>query len=150
MSLFRAKMAQQRPLLLREVKTWLLDCGVAVTLADINTVTTRSVLYAKLHYPAFLQCPLISTHSSMGFTSHTLDISIFNSVCDAVHPSVCPSVTCQYAVEMAKHILKLFSPSGGHTILEILSILLSMYAMSLTYIFYTVFRKKNIYSCFLA
>jgi len=30
---------------------------------------------------------------------------------------VCPSVTLRYSVEMAKHILKLFLPSGSHTIL---------------------------------
>ena len=31
--------------------------------------------------------------------------------------SVCPSVTRRYSVETAKHILKLFLPSGSHTIL---------------------------------
>ena len=34
-----------------------------------------------------------------------------------VCPSVCPSVTRWYSVEAAKHILKLFSPSGSHTVL---------------------------------
>jgi len=32
-------------------------------------------------------------------------------------PSVCPSVTCRYSVETVQYILKLFSPSGSHTIL---------------------------------
>jgi len=35
-------------------------------------------------------------------------------------PSVRPSVTRRYSVEAAKHILKLFSPSGSHTILVFL------------------------------
>jgi len=45
------------------------------------------------------------------------------STCDALQDvclSVCPSVCHtphQYSVEMAKHILKLFSLSGSHTIL---------------------------------
>jgi len=38
----------------------------------------------------------------------------------SVRPSVRPSVTRRYLVEAAKHILKLFSPSGSHTILVFL------------------------------
>jgi len=35
----------------------------------------------------------------------------------SVRPSVRPSVTLRYSVEMVTHILKLFSPSGSHSIL---------------------------------
>jgi len=35
----------------------------------------------------------------------------------SVRPSVCPPVTFEYSVETSKHFLKLFSLSGGHTIL---------------------------------
>jgi len=34
----------------------------------------------------------------------------------ARYPSVCPSVTRRYTIETSKHIIKLFSPSGSHTI----------------------------------
>jgi len=51
-------------------------------------------------------------------TDATLSTSEFLCCCKmSVRPSVCPSVTCRYSVEMAKHILKLFSLSGSHTIL---------------------------------
>jgi len=35
-----------------------------------------------------------------------------------VRPSVCLSVTFMYSVEMNKHMFKIFSPSGSHTILH--------------------------------
>ena len=35
----------------------------------------------------------------------------------SVRPSVCLSVTCRYSIETPKHIIKLFSQSGSHTIL---------------------------------
>ena len=37
--------------------------------------------------------------------------------CLSVCPSVRPFVTRRYSVETAKHIIRLFSPSGSHTIL---------------------------------
>ena len=57
------------------------------------------------------------------------DFRLFGNIqyspCDAMHsadcavarcPFVCPSVTCQYSVKMAKHIVKLFSPLGSNTV----------------------------------
>jgi len=52
---------------------------------------------------------------------------IFTARCYALHSadysverclSVRPSVTCRYSVEMARHILKLFSPSPHHSTLS--------------------------------
>jgi len=34
--------------------------------------------------------------------------------------NVCPSVTRQYSIETAKHIIRLFSLSGGHSVLVFL------------------------------
>ena len=39
------------------------------------------------------------------------------------HLSLCPSVTCRYSVETVQHIIKLFSPSGRHTILVFANIM---------------------------
>ena len=40
----------------------------------------------------------------------------WQDVCPSVHPSVRPSVTRWYSVEMAKHHQRFFSPSGGQTL----------------------------------
>jgi len=38
-------------------------------------------------------------------------------VCPSVCLSVCPSVTRRYYVKTVRHILKLFTPLGSHTVL---------------------------------
>jgi len=46
---------------------------------------------------------------------HRVDYAVAR--CLSVRPSVCPSVTRQCSVEMAKYIIKVFSPEGSQTIL---------------------------------
>jgi len=46
---------------------------------------------------------------------HSADYAV--AICLSVCLSVCLYGTRRYSVETAKHILKLFSPSGSHTIL---------------------------------
>jgi len=46
---------------------------------------------------------------------HSADYAVAR--CLSVHLSVCPSVTGRYSVETAKPTIKLFPPSGSHTIL---------------------------------
>jgi len=71
-----------------------------------------------LPFSTHLEWPLVQISKEHSHISLLLKFDRF-LLRDAMHrcPFVCLSVTRRYSMEMAKHIIKLFSPSDSHTIL---------------------------------
>jgi len=94
------------------------DVHVTVTAYAMASNQTKRFLPRDVNIYIFI-------HHQDGSTVDIRRLNKINNLCIAravarylsVCPSVCPSVTRRYSVETAKHMFKLFSPSGSHTIL---------------------------------
>jgi len=87
-----------------------------VTLA-FSRLVTLTYLFTYLHLCD--RCGLSFCYFYRATRMYSADYAVARclSICLSVRPSVCLSVTRRCSDETAKHIIKLFSPSGSHTIL---------------------------------
>ena len=78
---------------------------------------------------------------------HSADYAVARYVCQPVRASARPSVTRLYSIEMAKPIIKHFSPSGRHTTVDFHATKRSPANRGVEY---RVYRKIAIFSQYLA